>query len=261
MSVRGSDENLYSASTDSFWDVGNYKRTVKRIDDGAKLCDDFVKLVCERAEIEAKYAFKLKVWAKKWDEMIRSGSEYSTLETAMRGTVGEAEARSELHTKCRDKLMADVNEALKKWKHENYHKGIFQWKETKEADEGFAKAQKPWAKRLGKLRKAKKAYHAASRSTEEALKRESEANRDSEKSAEKVKKIQEASEKAKREMERCKEKYQLRLDEITAYNSQYEQDMIQEFRKCQAFEQKRLDFFKDSLLDYHRCLNVSESPE
>ena len=59
---RGSDENLqYSAASDSFWDVGNFKRTVKRIDDGAKLCDEFMKLVTERAEIEAKYALKLNI--------------------------------------------------------------------------------------------------------------------------------------------------------------------------------------------------------
>ena len=63
---RTSDDNLYQAITNSFWDVGNYKRTVKRIDDGARLCDDFMKLTAERAEIEAKYANKLKVWAKKW---------------------------------------------------------------------------------------------------------------------------------------------------------------------------------------------------
>lgn len=261
MSVRGSDENLYSASSDSFWDIGNYKRTVKRIDDGAKLCDDFMKLVCERAEIEAKYSFKLKTWAKKWDELIKNGPEYANLETAMRGTVGEAEARSELHMQCRDRLMGNVNEALKKWKQENYHKGIFQWKETKEADDGFAKAQKPWSKRLAKLLKAKKTYHAASRATEEAVKRENEVNRDSEKSADKIKKLQDASEKAKREMERCKEKYQLRLDEITTYNPQYEQDMRQEFGKCQTSEEIRLDFFKESLVNYHRCLDISESPE
>ena len=261
MSVRGSDENLYSATTDSFWDVGNYKRTVKRIDDGAKLCDDFMKLVTERAEIEAKYSFKLKAWAKRWEELVKNGPEYASMETGMRGTVSEAEARSELHMQCRDRLMQNVNEALKKWKQENYHKGIFSWKETKEAEDGFAKAQKPWAKRLAKLMKAKKAYHTASKAAEEAAKRESEASPEGEKSAEKMKKLMEAAEKAKREMERCKDKYQLRLDEITAYNPQYEQDMRQEFQKCQTSEEIRLDFFKESLVNYHRCLNISESPE
>ena len=43
----------------NFWDVNGYKRTVKRIDDGAKLCDDLLKLLAERAEIEGLYASKL----------------------------------------------------------------------------------------------------------------------------------------------------------------------------------------------------------
>lgn len=43
----------------NFWDVNGYKRTVKRIEDGAKLCDDLLKLLAERAEIEGLYAAKL----------------------------------------------------------------------------------------------------------------------------------------------------------------------------------------------------------
>lgn len=260
---RGSDENLqYSAASDSFWDVGNFKRTVKRIDDGAKLCDEFMKLVTERAEIEAKYALKLKAWAKKWEECIKNGPEYGTMEVAMRGTVTEAESRAEIHLLCRDKLMNDVHESIKRWKTENYHKGIFQWKETKEADEGFTKAQKPWAKRLAKVERSKKAYHTASRNSEQAQNLENQATNDTElKTAEKLKKLQDATEKAKREVDKCKEKYELRLDEITSYNSQYERDMIQEFERCQENEDSRLAFFRDTLMKYHKCLDISDSPE
>ncbi|CAH3179402.1 unnamed protein product [Porites lobata] len=258
---RGSDENLYSASTDSFWDVGNFKRTVKRIDDGAKLCDEFMKLVVERANIEAKYAFKLKAWSKKWEECVKSGPEYGTMEAAMLGAVTEAESRAEIHMHCRDKLIDEVHESIKKWKNENYHKGIFQWKETKEADDGFTRAQKPWAKRLAKVERAKKAYQNAARIAEQASKMETEAGHDADKPADKLKKLQDATEKAKREMEKCREKYELRLEEITAYNSQYERDMIQEFERCQENEDTRLTFFKDVLSQYHKCLDISESPE
>lgn len=48
-----------SSSSFNFWDVNGYKPTVKRIDDGARLCDDFLKLLAERAEIEGLYATKL----------------------------------------------------------------------------------------------------------------------------------------------------------------------------------------------------------
>lgn len=53
--------------------VGNYKRTTKRIEDGHKLCDDLMKLVLERADIEKGYAKALKDWAKKWNNIIEKG--------------------------------------------------------------------------------------------------------------------------------------------------------------------------------------------
>lgn len=59
---RGSSPDPSPVSTSTgfnFWDVNSYKRTVKRIDDGARLCDDFLKLLAERAEIEGLYAAKL----------------------------------------------------------------------------------------------------------------------------------------------------------------------------------------------------------
>ena len=44
----------------NFWDLNCYKTTVKRMEDGAKLCEDFMKMVSERAEIEMIYYNKMK---------------------------------------------------------------------------------------------------------------------------------------------------------------------------------------------------------
>lgn len=66
LNVENSDGNSVGANSPAlpltgfnFWDVNSYKKTVKRIDDGAKLCDDLLKLLAERAEIEGLYAAKL----------------------------------------------------------------------------------------------------------------------------------------------------------------------------------------------------------
>lgn len=46
-------------------------------------------------------------------------------------------------------LMGEDYEKLKNWQREAYHKQMIGgFKETKEADDGFRKAQKPWAKKL-----------------------------------------------------------------------------------------------------------------
>jgi hypothetical protein len=87
MSASPSESDLIESvrKSDSFWEVGVYKRVVKRIDDGARMCDDLMKLIAERAEIEAKHANKLLHWRKKWEEMIDRGPEYGTLQTAWKG--------------------------------------------------------------------------------------------------------------------------------------------------------------------------------
>ncbi|EDO42689.1 predicted protein [Nematostella vectensis] len=257
---RGSEETL-TASSDSFWDVGNYKRTVKRVDDGSKLCDEFMKMVTERAEIEARYSAKLKVWAKKWEEVIKAGSEYGSMEEAFKGAVDEANSRASVHTQCRDDLLNDVVELVKKWKGDNYQKSMFQWKQVKEAEEGFARAQKPWAKLLMKVMRSRKAYHNAAKATEQAKKLQIEASSDPNVPQEKFKKLTDAVEKARRDMQKCEDKYNDRLENISKDNPRYERDMTEQFERCQAFEQKRKDFFKDALMKYHSCLDVSRKSE
>lgn len=68
-----SDDNMLIATSDSFWEPNNYKRTTKRIEDGYKLSSDLITLIQERAEIEKNYAKSLKTWSKKWNDLIEKG--------------------------------------------------------------------------------------------------------------------------------------------------------------------------------------------
>lgn len=65
----------------------------------------------------------------------------------------EAEKVSELHQEVKNNLINEDFEKVKNWQKDSYHKQMMGgFKETKEADEGFRKAQKPWAKKLKEVR-------------------------------------------------------------------------------------------------------------
>lgn len=69
------------------------------------------------------------------------------------GLMTEAEKVSELHQDVKNNLINEDFEKVKNWQKDSYHKQMMGgFKETKEADEGFRKAQKPWAKKLKEVR-------------------------------------------------------------------------------------------------------------
>lgn len=256
-----SDENAIYTSTDSFWEIGNYKRTTKRIEDGNRLCDDLMKLVAERAEIEKMYAKSLKEWAKKWNNIIEKGPEYGTTEAAWKGVLMEAEHRYELHTHVKENLMNEVHSNIKQWQRDNYHKSMMgQLKEKKDIEDLFKKAQKPWAKLFEKVNKCRADYHSACKNERSAQNQERNAGGDSSLSPDQMKKLTDRVSKAKEEVARGKEKYDASLREISDYNPKYIEDMTHVFEKAQESESKRLIFFKDMLFSTHKCLNISNDP-
>ncbi|XP_045119514.1 protein kinase C and casein kinase substrate in neurons protein 2-like isoform X3 [Portunus trituberculatus] len=260
-----SDENAIYTSTDSFWEIGNYKRTTKRIEDGNRLCDDLMKLVSERAEIEKMYAKSLKEWAKKWNNIIEKGPEYGTTEAAWKGVLMEAEHRYELHTHVKENLMNEVHSNIKQWQRDNYHKSMMgQLKEKKDIEDLFKKAQKPWAKLFEKVNKCRADYHSACKNERSAQNQERNAGGDSSLSPDQrfqlMKKLTDRVSKAKEEVARGKEKYDASLREISDFNPKYIEDMTHVFEKAQESESKRLIFFKDMLFSTHKCLNISNDP-
>uniref|UniRef100_A0A665W269 Protein kinase C and casein kinase substrate in neurons 2 n=1 Tax=Echeneis naucrates TaxID=173247 RepID=A0A665W269_ECHNA len=252
------DDSMIDVSSDSFWEVGNYKRAVKRVDDGNRLCNDLMNCLHERARIEKAYAQQLTEWGKRWRQLIEKGPQYGTLERAWSALCTEAEKVSELHMEVKSALMGEDYEKLKNWQRDSYHKQMIGgFKETKEADDGFRKAQKPWAKKLKEVETMKKSYHSACKEEKLAASRETNSKLESNNNPEAQKKLQEKVEKCQQEVQKTKERYEKSLEELDKLTPQYMENMEQVFEQWQQFEDKRIRFFRELLLEVKQHLDLS----
>lgn len=258
-SAAGSEEDVGELFSDCFWEIKGFKQVVQRIDDGARLTDGLMQCIGERAELEMKYAKGLKTWAKKWEDATIKGPEYGSMVHTMKSLSREAEETADIHYEVRQKIVGSVIESVKHWKNGQYQKTFVKWRQTVAANEGFEKAQRPWSKRYIKVDKTKKAYHNAARQREQ-LKRQLELyEQDPMTTSDSVKKLKDKLNKSISEADKGKEKYQDRLNDLNMSNQQYINEMSVEFEKCQALEKERITFFKKTLEDYARYLDVSKN--
>jgi len=257
MSVTG-DEAI-QPSSDSFWEIGKYKRTVKRAEDGFRLTEDLITMVQERISIEKKYAKSLKSWSQKWTQNIEKGPDYGTTEAASKAALEEADKVCEVHEGVSNELQANVVAEIKAWQKEHYHKPALQmhFKEVKDFEDGFRKAQKPWVKLLTKVQKAKERYHKSCKNEKTASIAESNAKSDTSKAPDEIRKCEERVELCRREVDNSKDGYIRSLEELNKYNSKYMDDMHLVYDRSNEFEQQRLDFIKEMLFKTQKCVNVA----
>jgi len=249
----------------NFWDVGSYRKTIKRIEDGAVLLDDLKSMMQERAKIEKQYAQSLQQWSKKWDGKIMRGQEvYSTsTRSAWRSLLTEADRSATEHLRVEGKISGELQNKHTLWKKDNYQKGTVtkgKHKVTRKAEDGFNKAQQPWSKLWGKVERGKAGWHAACKNEDTANKKVDKLQTSSKVTQDEIQKAKDKSSKASSESTAAKDKYETRLQNLSDDVPRYRGEMQATFEFCQDVEQKRIDFFKFLMADYLRVLKVDYSP-
>lgn len=80
---------------------------------------------------------------------VSSGSQYGTVEKAWHAFMNAADTLSEIHMEIKEKLILEDSEKIRNWQKDAFHKQMIGgFRETKDADEGFRKAQKTWVRKL-----------------------------------------------------------------------------------------------------------------
>lgn len=132
------------------------------------------------------------------------------------------------------------------------------FRESRDAEDGFLQAQKPWLKRLKEV-EAFKSYHTAHKDEKTAQIWESHVKADSSISQEQLRKLQEQVGRCSNEAGKMKTQYEQTLAELNCYTLCYMEDMEQASESCQAAEHQRLTLFNDVLLTSHQHLDLSWS--
>ncbi|XP_042169253.1 protein kinase C and casein kinase substrate in neurons protein 3 isoform X1 [Oncorhynchus tshawytscha] len=248
------------ATKQSFWMPGNYQRTVKRTEDAFQACNDIVVCFQERARVERQYAQQLSEWSNKWKPLVDSSPLYGSLLQAWQCFLSSADRLAALHSSVCRSLVSEDGDRVRTWQKETFHKKLFGgFKESQDFGTGFARAQKPWAKRLKKLDKARSAFHKVQRKEQTARDREVHAKGNPDVAIEKQKKIQEERELAQQETEKVRARYEKVLEEVTRYAPRYMEEMECIFDQSQEEERKRISFLKQAFLSVHRHLDVTNN--
>uniref|UniRef100_H3C2V7 Si:ch211-51c14.1 n=1 Tax=Tetraodon nigroviridis TaxID=99883 RepID=H3C2V7_TETNG len=151
---------------------GNYRSSVRRTAAAFRACSDVAACFQERARLEGQYAQQLSQWSAKWKPVVDSSPLYGSLSRAWQCFMSSADRLASLHASVCRSLVSEDGDRLRTWQRDAFHRTLFGgFKEAQDLQTGFARAQKPWAKRLKKLDKARRAYHKASRKEQAARER------------------------------------------------------------------------------------------
>jgi hypothetical protein len=246
---------ISGTQTRGFFEPFQFERCINRYEFGHEVVEHLSTMFEERSHLEHTYVNALRSWSRKWHGELTKLSEYPSNKKVWDQIVSTGEQMADIHQTIASNLHDNIQPKLKQWKKDNYEKSIINYKKSKELEKEFENVQKPWNKLLESIYEAKQNYHKLSKLLKQC--EQQKLSMPAEMPAETQKQIVDHYIQVNLDVDTARTKYQHLLSDVASGaepRQRYEANMIEVFQHTQAFEKKRLDFFKDIFTDYTKTL-------
>ncbi|CAF1352661.1 unnamed protein product [Adineta steineri] len=238
-----------------FFEPSQYERCINRYEFGHEVVGHLSTMFEERASLEHTYVNALRAWSRKWHGELTKLSEYPSNKKVWDQIVSTGEQMADIHQTIASNLHDNIQPKLKQWRKDNYEKSIINYKKSKEFEKEFENVQKPWTKLLESIYEAKQNYYKLVKLSKQC--EQQKCSMPVETPAETQKQIIDHYVQVNLDVDAARTKYQHLVRDVAPGaepRQRYEANMIEIFQHTQAFEKKRLDFFKDIFTDYIKTL-------
>ncbi|CAF0738822.1 unnamed protein product [Rotaria sp. Silwood1] len=255
MASNTTSASMTGTPSHGFFEPLQYERCINRYEFGSELIGHLSNMFEERSNLEHTYVNALRSWSRKWHGELTKLSEYPSNKKVWDQIVSTGEQMADIHQTIASNLNDNIQPKLKQWKKDNYEKSIINYKKSKEFEKEFEHIQKPWNKLLESIHEAKQNYYKVAKLLKQAD--EQKLSMPAETPTETQKQIVDNYIQLKLNVDTARTKYQQLLHDVAPGaepRQRYEANMIEIFQRTQAFEKKRLDFFKEIFIEYIKTL-------
>ena len=244
-----------STSIRGFFEPSQYERCIHRYEYGNDLLGQLSSMFEERSALEHTYVNALRSWSRKWHGEMTKLAEYPSNKRVWDQIICTGEQMADIHQTIASNLHDNIQPKLKQWRRDNYEKSFINYKKSKEFEKEFERIQKPWNKLLELINEAKQNYYKLNKSLKQS--EQQKMNISAETPGETQKQIVDHYIAVKLDLDTARTKYEYLLRDVTPGaepRQRYEANMIEIFQHTQAFECKRVEFFREIFVEYTKTL-------
>lgn len=240
----------------SFYDEGQYRVALDRLEQGIKCLDLLIKQIEELAKIVNRQAEKIRDWSSNSSKEIRQSSEFGTSKRSWISMIESIVLVAEQDETFGKTLQAKVVNPLSEFRARLYGKQNRFSNQKKEFEKEFRKVQKPWVSLLNDLQENRDKIAEARKKFQNAQRAEDLMKNDISHDEDQIKTLSEIARKREVQLSKLKELEEDLLKRIGKKKPEYEQQMQQILEKMLDIERQRLKKFNEILESLKGVLNT-----